>query len=58
MKPQTRPDLPTDDLFRHRLDNLIDTRHELLILSELIDWQYFEVLWGEAFCEVGRPYAG
>ncbi len=58
MKPQSRPDLPTDDLFRHRLENLIDPRHELVKLSELIDWQHFEVLRGEAFCEVGRPYAG
>ena len=55
MKPQAPPDLPTDDLFRHRLENLIDTRHELVKLSELIDWEHFEVLWGETFCEVGRP---
>ena len=55
MKPQTPPDLPTDDLFRNRLENLIDTRHELVKLSELIDWEHFDAQWGEAFCEVGRP---
>ncbi|MGH8166119.1 MAG: IS5 family transposase [Woeseiaceae bacterium] len=55
MKPQSPPDLPTDDLFRHRLDNLIDRRHELVRLAELIDWQHFEEQWGAAFCEVGRP---
>ena len=55
MKPQTPPDLPTDDLFRHRLENLIDTRHELVKLSELIDWEHFDVQWGETFCEEGRP---
>lgn len=55
MKPQSRPDFPTDDLFRHRLENLIDTRHELVRLSQLIDWQRFDALWGDAFCEVGRP---
>ncbi len=55
MKPQTPPDLPTDDLFRNRLENLIDTRHELAKLSELIDWEHFDAQWGEAFCEVGRP---
>ncbi len=55
MKPQTPPDLPTDDLFRHRLENLIDTRHELVKPSELIDWEYFDVQWGETFCENGRP---
>jgi len=42
MKPQTPPETPTDYLFRHRLENLIDTRHELVKLSELIDWGRFE----------------
>jgi len=55
MKPQPPPDSPTEDLFRHRLDNLIDTRHELVKLCELIDWERFDAQWGEAFCEVGRP---
>ena len=55
MKPQAPPDLPTEDLFRHRLENLIDTRHELVKLAELIDWEHFDAQWGEAFCEVGRP---
>jgi IS5 family transposase len=55
MKPQTPPEVLTDDLFRHRLENLIDTRHELVKLSELIDWDGFDRQWGEAFCEDGRP---
>ena len=55
MKPQARPNLPTEDLFRHRLDNLVDTRHELVKLSELSDWEGFSAQWGEAFCDVGRP---
>ena len=38
MKPQPPLDLRTEDLFRHRLENLIDTRHELVKLAELIDW--------------------
>ena len=54
MKPQSRPDTPTDDLFRHRLENLIDTRHELVKLSELIDWEHFDVQWGTTFCDNGR----
>ena len=40
MKPQSPPDLPTDDLFRNRLENLIDTGHKLVKLSELIDWEH------------------
>ena len=55
MKPRTRPDTPTDDLFRNRLDNLIDRRHELVKLASVIDWQRFDNEWGEAFCEHGRP---
>ena len=55
MKPQMPPDLPNDDLFRHRLENLIDTRHELVKLTELIDWERFDTQWGETFCEDGRP---
>jgi len=55
MKPQRPPDLPTDDLFRNRLDNLIDRRHELVRLSSLIDWEHFDQQWGAAFCEHGRP---
>ena len=55
MKPQARPDFPTDDLFRHRLDNLIDRRHGLVKISELIDWEGFDAQCGEAFCEMGHP---
>lgn len=55
MKPQTPSDLPTDDLFRHRLENLIDRRHELVKLAAVIDWERFDGEWGEAFCEHGRP---
>ena len=55
MKPRTPPDIPADDLFRHRLENLIDQRHELVRLAALIDWERFDTEWGEAFCETGRP---
>ena len=55
MKPQTPPDSPTEDLFRQRLENLIDTRHELVKLAEFIDWERFDAQWGETFCENGRP---
>jgi len=55
MKPKTPADIPTDDLFRNRLDNLIDRRHEWVKLCELIDWAHFDSQWGKAFSEVGRP---
>jgi IS5 family transposase len=37
--------LPKDDhreLFRTRLADLVDPRHELVLLSNTINWQYFE----------------
>lgn len=55
MKPRTPPDVPAEDLFRNRLENLIDHRHELVRLAALIDWERFDTEWGEAFCEHGRP---
>ena len=55
MKPRTLPELPTDDLFRNRLENLIDPRHELVKLAAVIDWERFCREWGESFCEHGRP---
>lgn len=33
------------DLFRTELVNLIDQRHELVRLAELIDWQGFANQW-------------
>jgi len=36
--------------------NLIDQRHELVKLAELIDWQAFEQAWGPKFeSTTGRP---
>lgn len=40
------PQEPNDhDLFRTELVNLIDQRHELVRLAELIDWQAFSEQW-------------
>jgi IS5 family transposase len=55
MKPREPVDSPSDDLFRNRLDNLIDNRHELVKLAEIIDWEHFNAQWGEMFNDRGRP---
>ncbi|SCM68318.1 IS5 family transposase [Donghicola eburneus] len=45
-----------DDLLRPRLVDMIDMRHELVKLSELIDWEWFEREWAEFFpSKEGRP---
>jgi len=54
MKPKPPPESPTDDLFHHRLENLIDLGHELTRLAAMIDRLRFDDRWGKAFCEVGR----
>lgn len=43
------------DMFRNRLDNMIDTRHELARLSGLIDWKRFDDAFGALYAEKGRP---
>jgi len=45
-----------DDLLRPRLTDLIDMRHELAKLAELIDWEFFEAEWAGFFpSHTGRP---
>ena len=49
MRPNPVP-TPADgesDLFRNRLDNLVDMRHEFVRLSGLIDWKRFDEAFGE-----------
>ena len=40
--PVPTPAHGESDLFRNRLDNLVDMRHELVRLSGLIDWKRFD----------------
>ena len=45
-----------EDLLRPRLVDLIDMRHELVKLAELIDWDFFEREWAGFFpSHTGRP---
>jgi transposase, IS5 family len=47
---------PQEDLFRARLENLVDLRHPLVRLAKLIDWGRFEAEFGPLYTEaVGRP---
>lgn len=43
------------NLFRPHLVDLIDMNHELVLLSEKIDWAYFENELSEFYSEIGRP---
>ena len=56
MRPQEPENSPDSDLFRSRLDNLLDQRHELYRLVELIDWSEFDRAFGELYCpDNGSP---
>lgn len=55
MKPHSRAP-EQDDLLRPRLVEMIDTRHELVKLAALIDWEFFEREWASFFpSHQGRP---
>ena len=55
MRPKEPPATTPDDLFRARLRNIINPRHELVRLAQLIDWRMFETAFGPLYAEVGRP---
>ena len=55
MKHRNRP-VEQDDLLRPRLVDLIDMRHQLVKLSALIDWDFFDQEWAGFFPSgTGRP---
>jgi IS5 family transposase len=51
-----KPTLPTSgDLYRSRLDQILDQRHELFSLAGLIDWETFDQAFGRFYRPVGWP---
>ena len=54
-KPIATPADGETDMFRNRLDNMIDMRHELVRLARLIDWKRFDEAFGGLYAEKGRP---
>ncbi|MEM9111895.1 MAG: IS5 family transposase [Planctomycetota bacterium] len=54
MKP-VRRGRSNPDLFRERLDAIIDMRHSLVRLAALIPWPAFDESFGKFFKPIGRP---
>jgi len=52
-KPTERRDTGEQDLFRSRLDQMIDMTHELVRLSQTIDWRFLEERFGEVYKDGG-----
>jgi transposase, IS5 family len=55
MRPKPPSPTTTDELFRNRLSNIIDQRHELVRLAGLIDWSRFDREYGALDAKEGRP---
>jgi transposase, IS5 family len=49
MKPRERRETGEQDLFRSRLDQIIDMRHPLVRLARETDWTFLEGTFGEAY---------
>jgi transposase, IS5 family len=51
-----KPTIPSSgDLYRSRLDQILDQRHELIRLAALIDWDRFDEEFGRFYRPLGRP---
>ena len=55
MRPDERTATPLSDLFRLKLVNLIDLRHELCRLAQKLPWQALVDEFGALYAEAGRP---
>jgi IS5 family transposase len=56
MKPKKTPRSGQGDLFKARLDQILNPKHSLFVLADQMDWQCFKEVFGPLFVEgVGRP---
>jgi IS5 family transposase len=51
----TLPDQTQRELFRPLLSDMIDPKHEMALLSNRIDWNYFEKEFSPLYAKVGQP---
>jgi IS5 family transposase len=56
MRPKERRDCGQRDLFRARIDQIVDMGHPLAKLAAMIDWGFLEQRFGTVYADVpGRP---
>src|SRR3954449_5920462 len=56
MRPRERSETGEQDLFRSRLDQIIDMKHPLVALGRTVDWSFLEERFGEVYTDdPGRP---
>ena len=56
MQPKERRETNEQDLFRSRLDQIIDLQHALVRLARSIDWRFLEEKFGAVYTDKpGHP---
>src|SRR5258708_27298367 len=56
MRPRERRETSEQDLFRSRLDQVIDIKHALVKLARTIDWRFLEQTFGAVYTDKpGQP---
>ena len=56
MRPRERRESGKQDLFRSRLDQIIDMNHALVKLARTIDWRFLEEKFGAVYTDKpGQP---
>ena len=55
MRPKKRLPTGEGDLFRARLDQIINMKHELVQLGGAIDWEWLDAEIAPLFSDRGRP---
>jgi len=55
MRPKKPGKADHDDLFRARLDQIINMKHELVLLADKIDWDWLDEELAPCFSDWGRP---
>jgi IS5 family transposase len=55
MRPKQQQKARHDDLFRARLDQIINLKHELVVLADKIDWVWLDAQLAGYFSDQGRP---
>ncbi len=55
MKPSLKKDHGQQELFRSRLDQIINMNHPLVGLSKLLDWERLAQTLRPYYAEMGRP---
>lgn len=55
MRPKKHKTVGSNDLFRARLDQIINLKHELVLLAGKVDWDWIDGEIAPLYSENGRP---